>query len=62
MFIVVSGQSNGAREGLAVARAAERATAANSAASMELATAAGYIDEHGACCSSGLQAKLYALI
>ena len=27
------------------------------AASMELATAAGYIDEHGACCSSGLQRR-----
>ena len=30
MFIVVSGQSNGTREGLAVARAAEHATAVNS--------------------------------
>ena len=50
MFIVVSGQSNGTREGLAVARAAEHATAA----SMKLATAAGYIGEHGACYNGGL--------
>ena len=55
MFIVVSGQSNGTREGLAVARAAEHAAAANSSgeqwswlqqratsANMEHATMAGY--------------------
>ena len=47
MFIDVSGQSNGAREGLAGARAAEHVTAANSsgeheACYMEHAAVAGY--------------------